>query len=180
MLTRQQSFTFFTTSYLRSLERAIGVYEVIRRREHNRIVLVDEGTVLLAHNLFVYTDTMYKLDDIIKFSSLAPLPDLIVYIWAPVDSLIERALARNDPPREMRSQNRDLIEQYIRRAVIMFDQLSEVPQVRSRILLVKNEESTGNAQNATAEYIAAYIMDRCAPGHSHEHFESITSASTDS
>src|SRR5215212_4388640 len=51
MIVRHGSFTFFTIHYLRSLERTIGVYELIRRRERERIVLVDEGTIILAHNV---------------------------------------------------------------------------------------------------------------------------------
>ena len=55
LLARQANFTVFTINNLRSLQRKIGVYEIIRRYAHDRIILVDEGTVLLAHNVFVYS-----------------------------------------------------------------------------------------------------------------------------
>ena len=53
MLARQASFSFFTINNLRSLERKIGVDEIIKRRQHDKIILVDEGPLLLAHNVFV-------------------------------------------------------------------------------------------------------------------------------
>src|SRR3990172_246090 len=90
MLARQASLSVFTLNNLRSLERKIGAYEIIKRRQHDRIILVDEGTLLLAHNVFVYSGAHYTDDEIARFASLVPLPDIIVYIKAPADILIRR------------------------------------------------------------------------------------------
>lgn len=138
MLARQANLSVFTINNLRSLERKIGVYEIIRRRQNHQIVLVDEGTVLLAHNVFVYTDAHYTSEEIARFASLVPLPDIIIYIKAPVDILVQRSLLRADPPRELRSVSRGLIEKHINHAIRVFEQLVEAENFRSRLLTVEN------------------------------------------
>jgi thymidylate kinase len=157
MIARHANFRFFTIHYLRSLERTIGVYELIRRRERERIVLVDEGTIILAHNVFVYTSALYSSEDISTFARLVPLPDLIVYVSAPVDSLVKRSLQRTDPPREMRSKSPALIERYTTRAVAMFEQLVKAESMRSRVLIVENPEAAD--KDALVEYIAEFILN---------------------
>ncbi len=166
MLARHSGFTFFTVNYLRSLERTIGVYEVIRRYARGRVVLVDEGTVLSAHNIFVYTDAPYSSEEIAEFASLVPLPDLIVYVKAPIDTLIQRSLQRSDPPKEMRSKDPALIEKYIRRADAIFEQLAKAEKIRSRLLIVENPQLTSNERSAVVDYVSEFIRSNapCTPG----------------
>ena len=158
MIVRHGSVTFFTIHYLRSLERTIGVYELIRRRERERIVLVDEGTIILAHNVFVYTSALYSSEEISTFARLVPLPDVIVYVKAPVDSLIKRSLQRTNPPREMKSKSRALIEQYTTRAVAMFEQLIKAENMRSRILIVENPEAADKGWDELVQHITEFIL----------------------
>lgn len=165
MIARQGKVSFFTLNNLRSLERKIGVYEMIRRYGGKRIVLVDEGTVLAAHNMFVYTSALYPAEEIAKFASLVPLPDVIVYIKAPVDHLIQRSLQRLDPPREIKAKNRALVEQYINRAVTMFEQLVEAENIRSRVLIVDNAESADKGCDPAVDYITEFILNYEPAGH---------------
>ena len=158
MIARHGNFRFFTIHYLRSLERTIGVYELIRRRERERIVLVDEGTIILAHNVFVYTSALYSSEEISTFARLVPLPDVIVYVRAPVDSLIKRSLQRTDPPREMKSKSRALIEQYTTRAVAMFEQLIKAENMRSRVLIVENPEAADKGWDELVQHITEFIL----------------------
>jgi len=140
MLARQASFSFFTINNLRSLERKLGVDEIIKRRQHDKIILVDEGPLLLAHNVFVYSGAHYSCEEITRFAGLVPLPDIIIYIRVPMDILVQRSLQRIDPPREMRSRNRELIEKHINSAVKMFDQLIAVENIQARLLIVENSD----------------------------------------
>lgn len=162
MLARQASFTFFTVNILRSLERKIGIYEIARRYAREQIVLVDEGTVLVAHNIFVYTSELYTPEEITKFARLVPLPDGIVYIRAPLDDLIHRALLRADPPREMKSKNRGQIERYVKRAVSIFEQLVKAEEIRDRVLIVENPEATAKNREAIVNDIAEFICSKHA------------------
>lgn len=163
MLARQGQPTLFTANNLRSLVRKIGVYETIRRTGRNRAVLVDEGTVHLAHNLFVYTSAVYSAEEIAQLASYLPLPDAIVHVKAPVDSLITRSLQRADPPRELRAKSRAEIEVYIHRAVAMFEQLVQAGPLRNRIITVENPEIAGHARNAVIDNIAEFVLSHGLP-----------------
>lgn len=158
-LARHKRYSFFTVNYLRSIVRKIGTYEIVKRYHRNRIILVDEGTVLSAHILFVFTGALYRQEDIEKFASLVPLPELVVYIKAPVDSLIQRSLQRSDARKEMRSKNPMLVEKYVRRAADMFDRVAETGRIRDRVLIVANPDSTEGERGAVADQIATFILN---------------------
>jgi thymidylate kinase len=160
MIRRQASFSIFTVNILRSLARKIAVYEIIKSRQQNQIVMVDEGTILLAHNVFVYSDAKYTSEEIAMFASLVPLPDIIVYIKAPIDALVQRSLQRADPPREIRSKNPALVETSIHRAVQIFDQLSQADPIRRRLLVVENPHSDHQHTADVVEHITRYILNQ--------------------
>lgn len=159
MLARQADFSVFMMNNLRSLVRKISVYEMTKQRQQKQIVLVDEGTVLLAHNIFVYSSALYTADEIARFASLVPLPDMIIYVKAPLETLVQRTLLRADPPREIKSRNRELIEKQINRAVGMFDQLVEAENIQSRLLIVENSGLSEQQYDTVVNDIAELIMD---------------------
>ncbi|MCI0562553.1 MAG: hypothetical protein MN733_29050 [Nitrososphaera sp.] len=158
-----KSSIFSILNYLRSIVRKVGMYEIVKRYNHDRIILVDEGTILSAHLLFVFTSTIYSQKDIEKFASLVPLPELVVYIKAPVDSLVQRSLRRSDARKEMRSKNQILVEKYVSRAAEMFDRLTETKRIRDRVLIVANPDSGEGECGAVADHIATFILN-CEPG----------------
>src|SRR6185503_13281202 len=143
---------------LRSLERKIGVDEILTRRQHDKIILVDEGPLLLAHNVFVYSGAHYTFEEIARFAGLVPLPDIIIYIKAPMDILVQRSLLRADPPREMKSRNRELIEKHINQAVKMFDQLISAANIQCRLLIVENSDSNHHAYNEAVDDIVEFVL----------------------
>ena len=162
MLARHGKFTFQTLNYLRSLERTVGVYESIRHHEQGQLVLVDEGTLILAHNVFVYTEAHYTPEEIAQFAQLAPLPDLIVYIKAPVDTLLQRTLQRTDPPRELKARTPAVIEHYIKRAATMFEQLVQTEALRSRVLVVENLDTKPAGRDRIVTTITDFILKHTA------------------
>jgi len=158
-LARQASFSFFTINNLRSLERKIGVDEILKRRQHNKIILVDEGPLLLAHNVFVYSGVHYTGEEIARFTALVPLPDIIIYIKAPLDILVQRSLLRPDPPREMKSRNRGLVEKHINCALKMFDQLVAAENIQCRVLIVENSDSDHRGYNHAVDDIVKFVLN---------------------
>jgi deoxyadenosine/deoxycytidine kinase len=173
MLARHESFTLVTINNLRSLVRKIGVYESIRRDKHNRTVLVDEGLVLLAHNIFVYTNALYTSEEIAQFATLIPLPDVIIYVKAPVNSLVDRSLRRADVRREMGAKSQAQIETYINRAVAMFEQLVKTDEIRNRVLIVENPESASKGCNEAAERITNFVLSHKSFGQSTRDVQSL-------
>ena len=163
-LARHESYAFSTLNYLRSLVRKIGTHEIIRRRQRDRIILVDEGTLLSAHILFVFTSAATRQEDIEKFARLVPLPELVIYIKAPVESLVQRALRRNDARKEMRAKNPALVERYVSRAAEIFDRLTETERIRDRVLSVANPDSSEGERGAVADQIATFILSYAPTG----------------
>ena len=158
-VSRHTSNKLFALNYLRSIVRRIGTHELLRRRQQDRIILVDEGTVLSAHLLFVYTNSEHSHDEIETFARLVPLPDLIVYVRAPVESLVQRALHRSDPRKEMKAKRQSFVEKHVRRAATLFDQLAATREIRPRVLIVENPASMENERSVLADHIANFIMN---------------------
>jgi len=158
-LTRHIRNPFFAINYLRGIVRRIGTYELLRRYKRDGIVLVDEGTILSAHLLFVYSHTAYDREEIQMFARLVPLPDLVICIRAPVDRLVQRSFKRNDVRREMRSKDQKIVEEYVSRAAKIFDQLSHSREIRDRVLIVANSAFKGNERVAVADRIARFILN---------------------
>lgn len=167
VLKTHSDISLLTLNSFRNIIRTIGVYELIRHQDNGRIVLVDEGTVLSAHNLFIYTGTVFGREQIKRFAGLAPLPDKLVCIKAPLDQLVRRTLERRDPPREMRARDPETIERYVGRASKLFEQLVETEEIRNRVLVVENCANGSEEQETLADRITRFILDshlRIHPG----------------
>lgn len=161
---RQSGLSFLSLNYVRSIVRKLGTYEMSKRYGRDRIVLVDEGTVLSAHLLYVFSRNGYREEEISQFASLVPLPELVVYIKAPVDVLVQRSLQRTDAPREMRSKDQAEIEGHLWRAARVFDQLAGEKEIRDRVLVVANASSVDGELGVVADGIAAVILNAAAAG----------------
>ena len=128
---------FERLNYLRSILRKVGMHEFARRHDR-RVVLADEGTVLTAYYLFVYVNSGFDADELDRFASLVPLPDRIVYVRAPLATLVDRSLLRSDRRRELVAVSRGELERWIGRATAVFDHLVTVPPIRERATVVDN------------------------------------------
>ena len=134
---RNSGVSMQTIHNLRSLERKIGMYEITKILGKDQILLVDEGPILALH-MFVSAKNAYTLEEITRFTDLVPLPDLVIYIRASVDTLIKRTVRRADPPREVDLKNPAQMVAYFNNAVAMFDQLTQAENIRDRLLVVES------------------------------------------
>jgi len=120
---------------IRNVLKKIAVYEIIRRRGSGRqVVLVDEGTLHAAHNLFVHLAVPPNPDDIATFAGLVPLPDVAVYVTQPESTLIERTLARGH--KRIPDRSHESVELFVKRAVETFEMLRQQAGVKDRLLVV--------------------------------------------
>ena len=119
-LRRHAPTTFAKYNYGLNIVRKVGVHELARRASKRRTVLIDEGVVLSAYQLFVYSDAPYADVDLDRFARLVPMPDRIVYVKAPLDLLVERAIRRPDPRRELAGRKRHEVADRLARAVELF------------------------------------------------------------
>lgn len=156
---RNTGFSMQTIHNLRSLVRKIGMYEITKHLGKDQIILVDEGPILAAH-MFVPAGNIYTLEEITRFTDLLPLPDLIVYIRASVDILMERTLRRADPPREIEVKNLTRMEAYIKRTVTLFDQLTQAKNLQTRLLVIESLDIADPGFNQVIDSIHQAILDR--------------------
>ena len=124
---------------IRNVLKKIGVYEIIYQRGTGRqVVLVDEGTLHAAHNLFVHLAVPPNPDDIATFAALVPLPDAAVYVTQPESILIERTLARGH--KRIPDRSHVNVELFVKRAVETFEMLRQETTIRDRLLIVDGHQ----------------------------------------
>ena len=116
--------------------RKLGVHEMARRAAARKTVLIDEGVVLSAYQLFVYSDAPFGHVDLERFARSVPLPDRIVYVRAPIDLLVDRAMTRPDQRRELAGRSPDELRRSLERAIELFDGLAMTEPIRDRLLTV--------------------------------------------
>jgi thymidylate kinase len=158
LLAERSRSRFEQLNYQRSIMRKVGMYELAR--DHgggNSVVLADEGTLLIAYYLFVYSRSPFQQAELNRFASLVPLPERIVYVRAPLESLIDRAVTRVDRRRELASLERSEIAHWIARAVEMFDYLANTPPIRDRILTIDNVDDSGANRKRLLDLIGEFV-----------------------
>ena len=159
-LRRHAPSAFVKFNYMRNIVRRVGLHELARRAGESTMVLADEGTVLTAYYLFVYSDGPFDQVDLEHFARLVPLPDWIVYMKAPVEVLVDRAIRRPDRRRELAMDDRKVVEHWIERALEIFDGLAVTEPIRDRIVTVDNADSSPDHQRMLVSQIAAVINER--------------------
>jgi hypothetical protein len=151
--------TFSKLNYGRNVIRKVGMHELAKRHARDKAVLVDEGTVLIAYQLFVYSRAPYSPAEVERFAHLVPRPDLLVHVKAPIPTLIDRAQARPDQRRELAGRSRQEVSEMIRRADEMFDTLTATDGLRDRVLVIENPDGPSEAQRSAANRVLALIRE---------------------
>jgi hypothetical protein len=162
-LVRHAPSAFHKANGVRSIVRRVGMYELARRRAASRVVLADEGTVLTAYHVFVLAALEFGPDELERFAHLVPLPDRIVYVRAPVASLVGRAATRGEGRRQLPPLEIDRVEATIRRTVDLFDLLVTAAPLRDRVLIVDNDDGDDIRRRRLVAAIAARLEAE-APG----------------
>ena len=163
MHARYAPSTYDRLNGMRGILRRVGMYELARSRASNRVVLSDEGTVLTAY-LFALTDVELDPSDLERFAWLVPRPDTIVYVKAPVASLVRRAISRPNRRRQHAGKDRAHVERTIRRTVDVFDRVAEAAPLRDRVLVVENDNGDPALMRRLLEDIAAGLRVSPASG----------------
>lgn len=147
---------------LRNVLRRLGVHEVIRRHSRpDQLILVDEGTLQIAHNLFVHPTGQQLAGppaDLAAFVALMPLPDVVVYVRQPAPILLARTRQRGH--RRLVHASDVAIAAFIQQATQVFDRLSQEPALAGRLLIVDNGQTVTPAgdPDSAALALAAQII----------------------
>ncbi len=141
LLGRSSVSTFDRLNGLRGIVRKLGMYELATKRARGTLVISDEGTVLSAYNLLVASNLELDPFQVERFLGVVPLPERIVYVKAPLATLVERATTRPDPRRQHIGRARSEIERDIRRTVELFDLVAASSRLEGRVLVVENDDA---------------------------------------
>jgi len=128
---------------LRSLNRKIGIHEFLLSRRSKGVIIVDEGTVHSAHNIFAYAGFPIRNEDIRKFAQLVPLPDIVVCLDAAPDVILSRSGSRRELP--TRFEPAANMPRYIARALQVFQGICGEERIKNRLISFNNDGSTPNA-----------------------------------
>lgn len=121
----------------RNVLKHIGIHEIIRRRAPDQqIVIIDEGTLHIAHALFVHVSVEPEMSNMSAFAGLVPLPDIAVYVQQDESVLITRTLARTH--KRIPNNTYDDVSCFIKQAVNIFDNLVQHSELKKRALMVLN------------------------------------------
>lgn len=141
----------------RSVMRRLGMYELARARAGGRCVLVDEGPLLIAYHLFVYSSADLSSAPLERFAGAVPLPDCVIYVRSPLPVLAERAFSRPDRRRQLAGLTRAEAEAPLRRALDVFDRLMATPPLAGRTLVVENASPDPRGLPELAGQLAATV-----------------------
>ncbi len=140
ILRRHAPSRFDRVMSARSVLRRLGMYELARNRPPGRAVLLDEGPLLIAAHLFVYSSAPVPGWALDRFAELVPLADRIVHVRAPLETLQRRAITRTDQRRQFTGLSDEAVAASVRRSATVFDLLAAAPRLRGRVLVVDNTD----------------------------------------
>jgi hypothetical protein len=157
MLAKHAPSRFDLVMNARSVLRRIGMYDLSRSRAAGRVVLLDEGPVLIAYHLFVYSSADLDTAPLEQFAASVPLPDRVIYVRSPLPVLAARALSRPDRRRQLAGLTAADAEQPLLRAQQVFDRLVSTPYLRDRTLVVENASQDPRELDELAAQVASTV-----------------------
>ena len=143
----------------RGVVRCVGIYDALADlADDERIVLVDEGTVHSAHNILAHVGRSAQKADINTFAQLAPLPDLLLSVTAPLETVLQRTATRADPP--LRGRSPDATATFVRHAHAMFHTLTGCDRIARRTMRIENDGTGLPGDHARALDVVQYLARR--------------------
>ncbi|MGI9604621.1 MAG: hypothetical protein ACR2P0_00650 [Acidimicrobiales bacterium] len=129
-------------NYGRSVIRRTGMDSIAQRTAPDRIVLADEGVLLSVYLLFVYGNRSHDVEELAGFLDVAPLPDRVIHVRAPVATLEERAVSRSDPRPDIVDRRLRADRTVLDRAIETFDALAASPNLADRVHTIENSNGS--------------------------------------
>jgi hypothetical protein len=143
---------------IRNVLKKIGTYEIVQRFNRERtLILVDEGTVHAAHNLFVHLCCEPDWKRVKQFVELIPLPEVAVCVTADEAAVIARTLRRGH--KRIRNGTRQNVELFVRRALAVFSVLEDQPGLAGRWISMRrvSEPVGSEARQPSCEPATALV-----------------------
>ena len=139
----------------RNFAKKMGMYELLRKKKNNLIILSDEGTVHAVHNLFVYANSLPQSTDVIRFACLVPKPDMIIYVKTSFELATERTFKRGY--RRAKHTLKE-VRLFIKHAHETFEILTSVAAIRNRLIAVTNFDNGTEEIDNVADILVKQIL----------------------
>lgn len=163
ILVRHAPTSFDLVMNARSIMRRVGMYELARSKADGRTVLLDEGPVLIACHLFVYSSSGPAGADLARFADTVPLPDRVIYVRCPLPVLAQRAFTRPDRRRQLSGMSPEEVQAPLQRARDVFDRLVAMPRLRGRTVVVDNPSRDPAELDRCAAELARSLRPSAGP-----------------
>jgi hypothetical protein len=150
----------------RNVLKKVGIYELVRRLARaEEVVVVDEGTLHAAHNLFVHVsgepnEPTGRL--LLTFVRLVPLPDVAVYVTQNEDVLIARTLERGH--RRIPDCSFASVARFVGQAVRVFDELARQPAIETRLIVLDGNSGQARQRKRPGDPVLCSVSEMLGAG----------------
>lgn len=158
MRDRSQS-GFWKAARYWAMTRRVGE-DALRRRAGCQVVhVVDEGLMGIIGLAFCgpAPPSQADLDPLL---AALPLPDLMVWVDAPLDSVVERTRGRPDPPRELRGLSRQQLRACLANVETVYRALAGGPRAAGRVIRAWNPAGPWVKRGREMDRIAEALRTR--------------------
>ncbi len=128
----------------RNFMKRVGVHRLLQDptlRRRFDYLLCDEGIVHTAHNLFVHVRAAPRHKEIERFVTLLPLPDVVIWITAPLRQSLAVTLQRGHP---RVAANPAAAQAFVEHGRATFEVVGASPAIQNRLLQIDNGVLPGN------------------------------------
>ncbi len=149
---------FWRASRFYAIVRRVGEHS-LRRRNGDSICVVDEG-LMGSLDLALSGPIPPSPAELETFVAALPLPDLMVWVDAPLEALVERTRARPDPPRESRGSSERQIRDRLASMQTLFGALGKIPRAANRVVKAWNPQGSIEDREREMDRIAQALRMR--------------------
>jgi thymidylate kinase len=149
---------FWRAARFYALVRRVGEHS-LRRRNDNSICIVDEG-LMGSLDLALAGPPYPSRAEVEDFVAALPLPDVLVSVDAPLKTLVERTLARPDPPRHIHRFSEQQIRDRLASLQSVFGGLDQIPRCSARIIKAWNPAGSIGDREREMDRVADTIRVR--------------------
>jgi thymidylate kinase len=129
------------------------------------VILVDQGSLQIAHTLFVHPNYSPKSEDIINFRRLVPQPDIAIWIVSDLEKSIQCTLKRGH--KRVKS-DRASAQAFVESAYQTFETLFSSYEVSAKFLKVdydSDRSQNSSIDRQVALTIARFLKNHLKPTH---------------
>lgn len=132
--------------------RNLGIYHCVKHFDNPEcIVILDEGTLHIAHYLFVYENVVPDIAQTKQFISQAPLPDGVVFLRVPRICLVERTLARGHA--RVNSGSEQAAQNFVDHALAVFDCVNQCVELNGKLVTINRVDSRINTHWCVSQQV---------------------------